>query len=112
MTTALIFLSAWCAGIAAGVVLLPQQRVAGLVAVLGAAAAGCTALVVRPVAIGLAVVGALLGVARAELPSGDPSAAARAPALAGLRAVVYGEAVDDPRSTADGFEGRAAPNTT
>ena len=31
MTTALIFLSAWSAGIAAGAVLLPQQPVAGLV---------------------------------------------------------------------------------
>jgi competence protein ComEC len=111
MTTALIVLSAWCAGIAGGVVLLPQQPVAGLLALLAAATAGCAALLVRPAAIALAVVAALLGVARAELPSGDPSAAARAPALAGLRAVVDGEAADDPRSTADGFEVLVAPNS-
>jgi competence protein ComEC len=109
MTTALLVLVAWCLGIAASVVMLPQRPLAGLIALIGAAGAGCAAVAVRPVVVGLAVAAALLGVARTELPAGDPAAAARAPALAGLHAVVYGEVADDPRSVADGFEVLVAP---
>ena len=104
MTPALVCMLAWCAGVSAGVVLLPQQSIAGWGALLGAVGAGCSAVAVRPAVVGLALAGALLGVARAQLPAGDPSAVARAPGLAGLHAVVAGEVADDPRSVADGFE--------
>ncbi|MBO0686413.1 MAG: ComEC/Rec2 family competence protein, partial [Candidatus Dormibacteraeota bacterium] len=68
-------------------------------------------LVLRPAAIGLALTGAMLGAARAELPSGDPSARSRAAALVGLQAAVEGEVADDPRTTATGFEVLVDPRT-
>jgi competence protein ComEC len=49
-------------------------------------------------------------VARAEVPTGDPAAAVRAPALAGLQAVVQGRLADDPRLLASGVELLVAPD--
>jgi competence protein ComEC len=109
VTTALAVLVAWCAGIAAAVVAVPHEPLVGAVAVVGAALAGLAALALRPAMVGLALAGALLGVARTELEPADPSAAARATALAGLQAVVDGEVADDARPVAGGFEVLVTP---
>jgi competence protein ComEC len=104
MTPALACLLAWSAGVAAATVALPAASAAGAAALLGAALAACGAAVVRPALPCLVLAACLLGVARAEVPAGDPTAAARAPALAGLAALVEGRVADDPRLLAGGVE--------
>jgi hypothetical protein len=80
-------------------------------ALVAAALAGVSALALRPAVIGLALAGAMLGAARAELPAGDPSASSRAAALVGLQAVVDGEVADDPKTNANGFEVLVVPRS-
>lgn len=104
MTAALACLIAWSAGVIAAVVAVPECPGAGAVALAGAAVSACLAVAVRPAAIGLAMAAALLGVVRGEAVGGDPSAAARAPALAGVQAAVTGIVADDPRLLAAGYE--------
>jgi competence protein ComEC len=111
MTAALTCLIAWSAGVAMAEVVLPGSPGAGVAALVGAALAAPMVLAVRPAVIALAVAAALLGVARAEVPAGDPTAAARAPALAGLHAVVVGRVADDPRLLAGAEEVLVAPDT-
>jgi competence protein ComEC len=89
---------------------LPGSPGAGAAALIGAALAAPAALAVRPAVIALALAAALLGAARAEVPAGDPTAAARAPALAGLQAVVEGRLADDPRVLAGAEELLVAPD--
>jgi competence protein ComEC len=110
MTTALACLLAGSAGIAGTTVLVPASPMVGLVSLVGAALAVAAASVLRPAVVALAAAACLLGVARAEVPSGDPSAASRAPALAGLQAVVEGRLADDPRLLASGVELLVAPD--
>lgn len=110
MTSALAALLGWSAGLAAVEVLLPQQPLAGALALLGAGLGLVGALAIRPAAIGLAIAAVCLGAARAELPAGDPHAAARAPTLAGLQAVVEGSVTDDPRPLGAGYEVLVMPD--
>ena len=97
MTPALACLLAWSAGVAAATVVLPGVPLVGALALAAAALAATGALLLRPAAIGLALAAALLGVGRAELGAADATAAQRAPALAGMQAVVEGRVADDPR---------------
>jgi competence protein ComEC len=111
MTTSLACLLAWSAGVATAAAVLPGSPGAGAAALIGAALAAPLALAVRPAAIGLAVGAALLGVARAEVPAGDPTAAGRAPALAGQQALVAGRIAEDPRLLAGSEELLVAPDS-
>lgn len=110
MTPALPCLLAWSAGIILSTVAFPGAPLAGGLALVGAALAACTAAVLRPAVLALAVAAALLGIARSEVPAGDPGAASRAPALAGQQAVVDGRVADDPRLLAGGVELLVAPD--
>lgn len=109
MTPALACLGAWSAGVMIATVAMPATPGVGAVALVAFGAAVCGALVLRPAVIGLALAASLLGVARAEVQTGDPAAAARAPALAGLQVVVDGRVADDPRLLAGGVELVIAP---
>jgi len=110
MTPALACLLAWSAGVAIAGAALPASPAAGLAALIGAALAAPAALAVRPVVAVLVVTAALLGIARAEVPAGDPTAATRAPALVGLQAVVQGHLADDPRLLSGSEELLVAPD--
>jgi competence protein ComEC len=110
MTTSLACLLAGPAGLAIATVALPGSPRAGIAALFGAAVAAGAALGVRPLALPLAAAACLLGVARAEVPTGDPTAVVRAPALAGQRALVEGSVADDPRLLAGGEELLVAPD--
>jgi competence protein ComEC len=111
MTSALTCLLAFSAGVAMTAAVLPGNPAAGAAALIGAALAAPAALAVRPAVIGLAVAAALLGVARAEVPAGDPTAATRAPALAGLQVMITGRLADDPRLLAGAEELLVTPDT-
>jgi competence protein ComEC len=104
VTSALACLLAWSAGVALATVAMPGTPAAGAAALVGAAVVGSAGAAVRPAVVCLAAAACLLGVARAEVPTGDPGADGRAPALAGLQAVVGGRVVDDPRLLAGGVE--------
>jgi competence protein ComEC len=110
MTAALACLLAGSAGIAFATVALPVNPGAGLVCLVAAAFAGVSALAIRPAAVALTVAACLLGMARAEVPAGDPTAAGRAPALAGLQVLVEGHVADDPRLLAGAEELLVAPD--
>jgi competence protein ComEC len=101
---ALVMALAWCAAIAAAVVLVPAQPAIGAIAVAVALPAAGLALVSRPAIVALALTGALLGVGRAELPAADVHAAERATVVAGHTAVVSGRVADDSRPAAGGAE--------
>jgi competence protein ComEC len=101
---ALVVALAWCAAIAAAVVLIPAQPLIGAIAIALALPVAGVALVSRPAIVALALAGALLGVGRAELPAADVHAAARAVAVAGHTAVVAGWVADDSRAAAGGAE--------
>src|SRR5262249_35951540 len=109
MTPALVCLAAWSVGITLAMVAAPAEPAVGVLAAVAAAAAACAALVVKPATIALALAACMLGIARAEWPAGDPRAAARAPALAGLQSTVIGRVADDPRLLAGGIEVVIAP---
>src|SRR5215472_7019453 len=96
MTPALACLAAWSAGVMVATVAMPAEPGVGALAVVAFGVAVCLALVLRPAVIGLALAASLLGIARAEVPTGDPTAAARAPALAGLQVVVDGRVLMTP----------------
>jgi len=110
MTPALVCLAGWSAGVMMAMVAMPAEQAVGAAALAGSAVALCLALVVRPAAIGLALAASLLGIARAEVPTGDPTAAARAPALAGMQVMFDGRVADDPRLLAGGIELVVAPD--
>jgi len=107
---ALVIALAWSIAIAAAVVIAPSQSTIGAAAV--ALAIPCLALVIaiRPAVIALALMAALLGVGRAELPAADPSAATNAYALAGQTATVSGRIADDSRPAAGGSEVLVEPD--
>ncbi len=111
MTPALGCAVAWCVGVAAGVVLAPERPWLGVLAAGLAALPLALAPVTRPVWTALAVAAALLGLARAEIPATDPSARARAPALAGQQVLLEGRVADDARQLGAGYEVLVAPTS-
>ncbi|HYM67020.1 MAG TPA: ComEC/Rec2 family competence protein, partial [Patescibacteria group bacterium] len=106
---ALVAALSWCAALAATVVLAPAKPWLGLAALALAAPSAVLVFVMRPAAIAIALVFALLAVGRAELPAADPAAPARAAALAGQTAVVTGRVADDPRPSSGGSEALVEP---
>src|SRR5215472_3220513 len=109
MTPALVCLAAWSAGVMIAMAAMPAEPAVGVAAVVAFGVAVCVALAVRPAVIGLALAASLLGIARAEISTADPTAAARAPALAGMQVLVDGRVADDPRLLAEGIELVIAP---
>ena len=107
---AVIVATAWSAALAATVVLLPSTTVVGFVALGLVLPALLLALALRPAVIAVALGAALAGVARAELPATDASAATRAQAVAGHVAVMRGEVADDARPTGGGAEALVIPS--
>jgi competence protein ComEC len=101
---ALVLTLAWSITLAGTVVLAPMQPWLGALAVGLAIPCLALVLVLRPAVIALAIVVALLGVARAELPAADPWVAARALAAAGKVATFTGIVADDSRPAAGGAE--------
>jgi competence protein ComEC len=110
MTPALVCLVAAAGGVAFATVALPWTPAVGLACLVSAALAGLAGLVVRPAVMAFAVAACLLGMARAEVPAGDPTAAGRARSLAGLQVLVEGRVADDPRLLAGGEELLVAPD--
>jgi competence protein ComEC len=109
MTGALACLLAWSAGVTMATVLAPGSPGLGMAALAGSGLAVAAAAVVRPVAIGLALLAGLLGVARAEA-VGEPGAArAWAERLAGSPAVVAGEVADDVTQSGGRYQVIVAP---
>jgi len=104
MTPLLAVCGAFSAALALTVLAIPGRPWIGVSALLLAVVTAGLAALVRPLAIGLAVAGALAGIARAELPAADPSLALRAAALAGRTVTVAGAAADDPKAVAGGYE--------
>ena len=109
MTPALVACAAWTAGLTAAMVLAPAQQVVGAVAAVGAVLALPCALVLRPLALPLAVLAALLGVARAELPPWDTQIQARAAGYAGASVSLVGRVADDPKPAGAGLEVLVSP---
>ena len=101
---ALTLAVAWCVGLGAASVLLSTQPIAAAVALALALPMFALALAVRPAIVGLAILTALLGIARAELPVTDEHVAQRAVAIAGQTAVIVGWVADDARAAAGGAE--------
>ena len=106
---ALIVALAWCAAIAAAVVLLPMQPWVGVVAVAAAVPALALAIFLRPALLAFALAAALLGVGRAELPPPDLQASVMAPRLAGVSVVITGRISDDARAVGGGAEALVEP---
>jgi len=102
--SALVIALAWSIAIAAAAVMAPSQPSIGAAAIALAIPCLALAIAVRPAVLALALVAALLGVGRAELPATDPSAATRASAVAGQTATVFGRIADDSRPAAGGSE--------
>jgi competence protein ComEC len=100
----LVIALSWSAAIAAAVVLVPSQPLAGVIAAAAAIPFLALALVVRPALLGLALATALLAVARVELPPADAAAEARAAALVGATAAISGHVSDDSRAVGGGGE--------
>jgi len=101
---ALVIALAWSIALAAAVVVAPSQSSIGAAAVALAIPCLALAIAIRPAVIAFALMAALLGVGRAELPATDPSAAGRAISLAGQTATVSGRIADDSRQAAGGSE--------
>jgi competence protein ComEC len=107
---ALVVATAWCAALAATVVLAPSQANLGALALALALPCLTLALVLRPAVLAVALAFALVAVARAELPFTDPQVAARAAGLAGRVATVTGQIGDDSRPSAGGGEVLVEPD--
>lgn len=97
-------------GIALGTVLAPGLPWLGALALVGALAALGAALAVRPVLVPLALAAALAGLARSEVPAGDPTERLRAEDAAGVQVVIEGRVADDPRAVANGFQVLVEPS--
>ena len=105
----LVLALAWCAALAATVVLAPAQPVLGVIALGLALPLAALAFLLRPAIIALAVAAALLGVGRAELPPQDGQAPLRANAVVGTSVVITGRVADDSRPTGGGDEVLVVP---
>ncbi|MDQ6917747.1 MAG: ComEC/Rec2 family competence protein [Candidatus Dormibacteraeota bacterium] len=104
MTPLLAVCGAFSGMLALTVLAIPGRPELGAAALLLAILAAGVATVVRPLALGLAVAGALFGMARAELPAAEPGLAVQAAALAGRTVTVSGAAVDDAKAVSGGYE--------
>jgi len=102
MTPLLVVGGAFSGALALTLLAVPGRPQLGAAALLLAVLAAGLATVVRPLAAGLAIAGALAGIARAELPAADPGVAAAA--LAGRTVIVSGTAADDAKPVAGGYE--------
>ena len=109
---AVVLALSWSAALAAAVVLLPSQPMAGAIAIAIALPLIALALVVRPALLTLALAAALLGVGRAELPAIDPQIPTRAVSLAGRAAVIAGRVADDSHPVGGGQEVLVEPDAT
>ena len=107
---ALVLSVAWCASLAAAVVLAPSSPMLGAIAIALALPCLALAIVLRPAVIALALAFALLAVGRAELPPVDPQLPSRAAALAGRIATLTARVTDDPRPSGAGEEVLVAPD--
>jgi competence protein ComEC len=107
---ALVIALAWSIGLAAAVVMAPSQGWLGAVAVALAIPCLALALAIRPAVLAFALVAALLGVGRAELPASDPDAMTRAAVVAGETATVAGRVADDSRAASGGSEVLVEPD--
>jgi competence protein ComEC len=107
---ALVIALAWSVALAAAVVLVPSQPWIGAAAIALAIPCLVLALTVRPAVIAIALMAALLGVGRAELPAADPSASTRALAVAGQTASITGHVADDSRAAGGGSEVLVEPD--
>jgi competence protein ComEC len=106
----LVVALAWCATLAATVVLLPMQPKVGVIAVAAAGPVLALGIVMRPALLAFALAAALLGVGRAELPPSDAQAPVRAASAVGAAVVMTGRVADDARSTAGGAEALVEPS--
>ncbi len=106
----LVIALSWSIALAAAVVIAPSQSWIGAVAVALAIPFLVLAIAIRPAVLALALMAALLGVGRAELPGSDPSAASRAFAVAGQTATITGRVADDSRAAAGGSEVLVEPD--
>jgi competence protein ComEC len=100
----LVIAISWSVALAAAVVIAPSQMWLGAIAVALAIPCLALAIAIRPAVLALALMAALLGVGRAELPAFDAGAATRAAAIAGQTATVTGRVADDSRAAAGGSE--------
>jgi len=107
---ALVVALSWSVALAAAVVVAPAQAWLGALAVALAIPCLALAFAIRPALIALALVAALLGVGRAELPAADTGASARASALAGQTATIIGRVADDSRAAGGGSEALVEPS--
>jgi competence protein ComEC len=108
---ALVLALAWCAALAAAVVLALSDPLLGAIAIALAIPSMALALVLRPAVVALAFSIALLAVGRAELPASDPHLPARAAALAGQVATLSARVADDPRPAGAGEEVLVEPDS-
>jgi competence protein ComEC len=104
MTPLLAACGAFSAALALAILTVPGRPMLGVAALVLAVLTGGLAGMVRPLAVGLALAGALAGIARAELPAADASLGAQAMALAGRTVTVAGTAADDPKTAGGGYE--------
>ena len=100
----LVIAVSWSIAIAVAVVIAPSQSWLGAVAVALAIPCLALAIAIRPAVLALALMAALLGIGRAELPAFDAGAATRAVVLAGQTATIIGRVADDSRAAAGGSE--------
>ncbi len=107
---ALAIALSWSVALAAAVVIAPSQSWIGAAAIALAIPCLTLAIAIRPAVLALALVAALLGVGRAELPATDPGAANRALVVAGQTASITGRVADDSRATAGGSEVLVEPD--
>lgn len=101
---------AWCAALAAAVVLLPQRPAIGVAAIALALPVLALALILRPALFVLLLATALLAIARAELPAADSAAQSRAEQLAGRSVTLLGRIVDDSRPAGGGAQVLVEPS--
>jgi competence protein ComEC len=106
----LVLALAWSTAIAAAVVLIPEQPVAGVIAAGATIPLLALAIVMRPALLAAALAVAMLAVARVELPPADAAAAGRAASLVGATAVLSGRVTDDARAVGGGGEVLVAPS--
>ena len=111
MTIGFLLGTGWIAGVALAVGVMPAWTIAGAAALAFAPVAAGAAIVLRPARYALAVAALLAGLARAELPAGDPAALARAAAFAGVEVVAEGLVADDPHQQAGGWSAVLEPGS-
>ncbi|MGH7866641.1 MAG: ComEC/Rec2 family competence protein [Candidatus Dormibacteraceae bacterium] len=105
----LTILAGWSGGIALTWLLLPQQPMVGVVALLGSVLSASVAVMVRPMLLGLALTAAFLGAVRAELPPPIPNLTQSSAALAGTAVHLVGVVSSEPTPAGGGFQFQVRP---